>query len=800
MKSNISDKDIKKLREFLKRDEQDNKSPKVLERALQDLEPKIKDLSLIEKIKKRREVQEQWQIATQKTTGLMSGFLEGLVGKDLGRVLSKKLAKADDEQVKKAEEFFKKFQKSESKKDSVTAKKTDRNKDLSSIKKSVLNIQRDVTIIKKAMTGKSNPEVKSQYYFDERMAGGGRYKDKETNKIVSKDVALKSRSESLSKAIAATDEDPMIRLADTVDQIWKSLGESTRGEKTVHERLGEIDTGGGGGFGLPSFDMLKKLGGGLRRVGQGAVKIASKVGGALKTVGGKIATAVGGVAAGASAVGAKATAKAGEVAAKAAAKAVASKEVIKRIATKVLQSTVLKTAGKSIPLIGAAVGGFFAVKKLLEGDKVGAGLEAVSGLGSAATAIPAAVASATRDVYQGVYGSFPEDDPEAGSRIKELKDVVTEVATTMISGKKQDDKSSGAPGKPPAAGAPVDTKTPTPSTSSTTPSQITPAPAPAAEPSLFDKASSIVDQAKINVGSAVSSAVSSVKSFFGMGASGNDLAKYVRLKDGSVNLNGLNPQMKERLAGLAKEYNEKTGQKIQINSGYRSPEEQAALYAKIGPPNAAPPGRSRHESGLAIDMNSADANKATELGLMAKYGFTRPVRGETWHVEPIESAKRGPTPDNPYKPGAPVAVANNGKVASPETGSKPPASVAPPSVADSGASGSAMASATPAPSQTGPLTAQSAPETPSLDLKPITSDLGASVQQQSDMLASNQMAMQAPQAPVVVNNSAPSQPNPAATPKQTIPRADARPSDSSFMRALAKDFAHPTAFTTVSMT
>ena len=61
---------------------------------------------------------------------------------------------------------------------------------------------------------------------------------------------------------------------------------------------------------------------------------------------------------------------------------------------------------------------------------------------------------------------------------------------------------------------------------------------------------------------------------------------------------------------------------------------------------------------------------------MAKYGFVRPVRGETWHIEPIESAKRGPTPDNPYKPGAPVAVANNGKVASPETGSKPPASVA----------------------------------------------------------------------------------------------------------------------------
>ena len=115
------------------------------------------------------------------------------------------------------------------------------------------------------------------------------------------------------------------------------------------------------------------------------------------------------------------------------------------------------------------------------------------------------------------------------------------------------------------------------------------------------------EEIKINVGAAVSGAVASVKSFFGMGTSGNDLAKYVRVKDSSVDLNGLNPQLKERFAALAKEYNEKTGKKIQVNSGYRSPEEQAALYAKLGPPKAAPPGRSRHESGLAIDINSPDA-------------------------------------------------------------------------------------------------------------------------------------------------------------------------------------------------
>lgn len=795
MKSNTSDAEIKKLRKQLQELTR-AKDPSLREKAM---EAETQGLSLLESLKRRREIAEQWQIATEKTTGAMSGFFEGLLGKDLGKVLSKKYAKADDDQVKKAQEFFNKFKKTEDKKEKISVKKREQTaKDFTSIKKTVSNIQHDIKIIKKAMAGKSSPEANPKYFFDERMAGGGRYKDKDTNKIVSKDVALK-RSEGLAKAIAA-DEDPMIRLADTIDSIWKSLGPSTEGGKTVHERIGEIDTSGGG-LGMPSFSMLRSAGGILRKVGQGAVKVASKVGGALKTVGGKVAGAVGGVAA---KITGRAAATAGQVAAKTAIAKTASKEVIERVATKILQSTALKTAGKSVPLIGAAVGGFFAVKKLLEGDKVGAGLEAVSGLGSAVTAIPAAVASAARDVYQGVYGTFPEDDPESGSRFKQLKDVVTEVATNLISGKKQDDKSGGAPGKPPSAAAPVDTKVPTPSTTQTTAAQIAPAPKPPEETSFIEKAKINIESAASSVGGAVSGAISSVKDFFGMGASAGELGKYVRLKDSSVNIKDLNPQLKERLAGLAKEFNEQTGKKIQINSGYRSPEEQAALFAKLGAPMAAPPGRSRHERGLAFDMNSPDANKAIELGLMAKYGFTRPVRGETWHIEPIESAKRGPTPDNPYKPGAPVAVANNGKVASPETGAKPPASVAPTGSSSMMAAQSQSATASPgsgvepAAASSAPLTAQAA--TPSMDLKPITSDLGSSVQQQSDLLASNQMAMQAPQAPVVINNSSPSQPNPAAAPKQTIPKGNARPSDSSFMRALARDFAHPTAFTTVSMT
>jgi len=114
--------------------------------------------------------------------------------------------------------------------------------------------------------------------------------------------------------------------------------------------------------------------------------------------------------------------------------------------------------------------------------------------------------------------------------------------------------------------------------------------------------------------------------------SGENVSQYVKLTNRSK-LEGLNPVMHNRFNGMAQEYGELTGQSIQVNSGYRSMEEQARLHAS-NPQKAAPPGRSLHEFGLAVDINSSDADKAEKLGLMKKYGFTRPVGGETWHIEP----------------------------------------------------------------------------------------------------------------------------------------------------------------------
>lgn len=107
----------------------------------------------------------------------------------------------------------------------------------------------------------------------------------------------------------------------------------------------------------------------------------------------------------------------------------------------------------------------------------------------------------------------------------------------------------------------------------------------------------------------------------------------VTLNDSSVDVDGLNKVFKGKFSGMADEYREKTGKKIQVNSGFRSMEKQAELYQKMGPGKAARPGNSMHNYGLAIDINSTDGNKLESMGLLKKYGFNRPLSHEKWHVQ-----------------------------------------------------------------------------------------------------------------------------------------------------------------------
>lgn len=104
----------------------------------------------------------------------------------------------------------------------------------------------------------------------------------------------------------------------------------------------------------------------------------------------------------------------------------------------------------------------------------------------------------------------------------------------------------------------------------------------------------------------------------------------------------MNPGFKSKLEAMAGDYKAKTGKNIVIGDTYRSNAEQAQAFANK-PGLAAPPGKSMHEFGYAVDMSSKQATEADNMGLFAKYGLTRPMwpgkpggKKEEWHVEPVE--------------------------------------------------------------------------------------------------------------------------------------------------------------------
>lgn len=106
-------------------------------------------------------------------------------------------------------------------------------------------------------------------------------------------------------------------------------------------------------------------------------------------------------------------------------------------------------------------------------------------------------------------------------------------------------------------------------------------------------------------------------------------------KSSNVKIDGIHPALQERFSNAVSDYRLAGGkQPVVISSGYRTSSEQADLFRRYGPGRAAPPGRSMHEQGLAIDASSSALNEMDRMGLLAKHGLTRPVKGEAWHVQP----------------------------------------------------------------------------------------------------------------------------------------------------------------------
>ena len=114
---------------------------------------------------------------------------------------------------------------------------------------------------------------------------------------------------------------------------------------------------------------------------------------------------------------------------------------------------------------------------------------------------------------------------------------------------------------------------------------------------------------------------------------GVDPSKAVTGKD----LSGVNEGLAGAIKSAATEFMAVTGKQVTVTSSIRTPEEQQALWDnfKAGKSKypAAPPGKSKHDRGEAVDIDSAVANALDQQGLLSKYGLSRPVPNDPVHIE-----------------------------------------------------------------------------------------------------------------------------------------------------------------------
>lgn len=127
--------------------------------------------------------------------------------------------------------------------------------------------------------------------------------------------------------------------------------------------------------------------------------------------------------------------------------------------------------------------------------------------------------------------------------------------------------------------------------------------------------------------------ISGLKQAAGPLADGRNAGSFLKLA-GGVSLDSVNASFKKQFFGAVEEYGQLTGKSVTITDGFRSYQDQVRMQQKYGS-RAAAPGTSLHEFGLAMDVDSKALDEMDKLGLLRKYGLTRPVGQEPWHLEPI---------------------------------------------------------------------------------------------------------------------------------------------------------------------
>jgi hypothetical protein len=175
------------------------------------------------------------------------------------------------------------------------------------------------------------------------------------------------------------------------------------------------------------------------------------------------------------------------------------------------------------------------------------------------------------------------------------------------------------------------------------------------------------------------------------GKGGGSLAQLVKPQSG-VDINAFKSPLEDAVAKMAAAFKNETGKQLIITSGFRSNEKQKELYdlelKKTGGDAAAarkmvaepspPLGKGKgslHSVGLAIDIKPTEGSKGAgspkgflnelagtrtaSTGFLEKFGLSRPVENEDWHVQ---LANQPPVGDGKN------VVNDSGKVTNLETG------------------------------------------------------------------------------------------------------------------------------------
>lgn len=146
------------------------------------------------------------------------------------------------------------------------------------------------------------------------------------------------------------------------------------------------------------------------------------------------------------------------------------------------------------------------------------------------------------------------------------------------------------------------------------------------------------DQAAINAPASNAEITAARASVAGGGPPAVAPEDYVAFTTGTgdkAHFDQLEPGVRNQFLQMAVAYNQLTGKKLQVNSAFRSPEEQANVNSGTNPKAA--PGMSLHNVGRAIDIQSDQRAFLEQQGLLAQYGF-RPLKDDPPHISAANGA------------------------------------------------------------------------------------------------------------------------------------------------------------------